>query len=288
MDSNSLFKTPVLEKQYMDVYDAVLNLWNVPHEALDVPTRFGVTHISAAGPKEKPAMVLLPGFGANSTQWFPNVAALSSPFRVYAVDTNGQPGKSLPGSTLTAQDSSDWIAQVLDGLGIEKAILGGISLGGWLSLHFAIREPERVTRLVLLDPAASFEGMSAAFLWHGFIPFMVHPTRAGLVQYFHWMTRGYSVNKEWGELMLLGILNTRPQPPIRASAFSDADLRNMKTPTLLLIGERSVIYNPKRVYRRACRLIPDIQVEIVPNASHALNTEAAEYVNARILQFCLE
>lgn len=231
-------------------------------------------------------MVLLPGFGANSTMWFPNVAALSSQFRVFAVDTNGQPGKSLPSQKLTASKSADWIAAVLDGQGLEKAHLVGVSLGGWLALNFAIRHPERVDRVVLLDPAASFSRMSAAFLWHSFMPIMVHPTRSGLIRYFRWMTRGYTVNEKWGELMLQGILNTRPQPPIRPVIFSDEDLRRLQAPTLLLIGERSVIYDPQRVYRRAMRLIPEVQAEIIPDASHALNAEKSEIVNERILRFC--
>jgi pimeloyl-ACP methyl ester carboxylesterase len=100
------------------------------------------------------------------------------------------------------------------------------------------------------------------------------------------MTRGYIVNEKWGELMLQGILNTRPQPPIRATVFSDEELRRVKAPTLILIGKRSVIYDPERVYHRARQLIPDVQAEILPNASHALIAETAEIVNARILQFC--
>ena len=286
MTVNSIFKSAALEKQYLELYETVLGYWNVPHQSLDVTTRFGTTHINAAGSEHRPAMLLFPGFGANSGMWFPNIAELSSQFRVYAVDTNGQPGKSLPGQKLTALNCVSWIADVLDSLGIQKVSLGGISLGGWLALRFAIEEPERVEKVILLDPAASFEGMSARFLVHSFIPFMVYPTRAGLVKYFRWMTRGYAVNPAWGELMLQGILNTRPQPPLRAYAFSAARLRQVKAPVLLLIGARSVIYNPQRVYRRARRLIPDVQAEIIPDASHMLNAEKADLVNARILQFC--
>ena len=283
--NTSIFKTPESEKQFLDVYEAVLGLWPVPHEPLDVPTRFGTTHINASGPENAPAMVLLPGFSANSTQWFPNIAALSSRFRAYALDTIGQPGKSVPSRTLSASNSPEWIADVLDGLGLEKACMVGISLGGWLTLNFALRAPERVSHIVLLDPAASFEGVSAAFFWHSLIPIMIHPTRAGLTRYFRWMTRGYVVNRSWGELVL-GMLNTRPQPPIRATVFSDQELRCIQVPTLLLVGGRSVIYNPDRALRRATRLMPYLGAEIIPDASHALNAEKAELVNARILQFC--
>jgi pimeloyl-ACP methyl ester carboxylesterase len=285
-DSISIFKSSALEKEYFEAYAAVLALWPVSFESLDLSSRFGTTHLNACGQNHQPPMILLPGYGANSTMWYPNIAALSGQFRVYAVDTIGQPGKSLPNQKLTAANSADWIIEVLKGLGIERAHLVGISLGAWLALNFAIRRPERVDHLALLDPAASFQKMSRTFFWHSLMPIMIHPTRAGLIKYFRWMTRGYKVNERWGELMVLGILNTRPQPPMRAAMFSDEDLRKLKTPTLLLIGERSVIYDPQRAYERATRLIPGIQAEIVPGASHALIAEKSELVNARILQFC--
>ena len=284
----SIFKTPALEKQYFEAYESVLSLWPVFYEPLDVITSYGATHVNACGLKDKPAMVLIPGFGANSTQWFPNVAGLSSQFRLYALDTPGQPGKSVPLQKLTPVNCSDWIAEVFDGLGIDKAHVAGISLGGWLALHFAIHKPERISRLVLIDPAASFEKVSAAFFWHSFIPIMVHPSRAGLVKYFKWMTMGSQIDKKWGELMVLGILNIRPQPPIRARVFSDEELRRVETSTLLLIGGRSVIYNPERVYRRAIDSMPNLEAEIIPDASHALNSEKSEFMNRRILKFLAE
>jgi pimeloyl-ACP methyl ester carboxylesterase len=282
----SIFKTPELERQYMAAYEAVLALWPVPHEALDVQTRFGTTHINASGPEDAPAMMLLPGFGANSTMYFPNIAALSSRYRVYAVDTPGQPGKSIPSRPLLAANSAEWMADVLSGLALEKAYIVGVSLGGWLGLNFTIHEPERVASAVLLDPAASFAPMSAIWLWHTLLPMMVHPTRAGLVKYFRWLTRGYVVDPRWGQLMVLGILSVRPQPPIRATPFSDEALRGVEIPTLLLIGGRSVIYSPRRALERATRLMSNLEADIIPDASHALNAEKAELVNARILQFC--
>jgi pimeloyl-ACP methyl ester carboxylesterase len=281
----SIFKNSAYEKQYMDLYDAVLAQWNVPVEPVDVETRFGITHINISGSKENPPVMLLPGFGANSTTWFPNAAALSAHFHIYAVDTNGQPGRSIPEETLNPSNSSAWIAKIMDALEIKRSNLAGISLGGWLALQFAIQKPDRTNRVALLDPAASFEGMSRAFFFHSLFPFMIHPTRGGLVRYFRWMTRGSVADKNWGELMILGILNTRPQPPLRATPFSDADLRQVEAPIQLLIGERSVIYNPQRVYQRARQLIPGIQAEIVPNVSHGLNYEAVELVNTRMIDF---
>jgi pimeloyl-ACP methyl ester carboxylesterase len=101
----SIFKTPEYERLYLELYDAILAQWNVPVEPLDIKTRFGSTHINIAGLKGSPPLLLLPGFGANSTTWFPNAAALSAHFRIYAVDTNGQPGRSVPEETLNPSNS---------------------------------------------------------------------------------------------------------------------------------------------------------------------------------------
>ena len=75
----SIFKSLELEKQYMELYDAVLAQWNVPVESVDIKTHFSITHMNIAGSLENPPLMLSPGFGANSTTWFPNTAALSAP-----------------------------------------------------------------------------------------------------------------------------------------------------------------------------------------------------------------
>jgi pimeloyl-ACP methyl ester carboxylesterase len=217
--------------------------------------------------------------------WFPNVGDFSKTYRVYAVDTIGQPGKSIPSRTLSASNSNDWITEVLNELGIKNTLVAGISLGGWLSMNYAFHNPERVNRAVLIDPAATFARVSTTFFWHSLIPVMIHPTRLGLTRYFRWLTRGNVVNKDFGEMMILGILNTRPQQPVRATFFRDDKLRQVRVPVLLLIGERSVIYAPKSVLRRATQLVPDIKAEIIPEASHGLNMEQAELVNRHIVQF---
>ena len=262
--NNSIFKTHELESRYFELYESILAKWNVPIEPLEITTQFGITHINASGSRSSPALILLPGFGANSTMWFPNVEALTSHFRIYAIDTNGQPGRSIPQQKLTAENSAEWISEILDSLGLAKVVIAGISLGGWLALNFEIQEPERVDRVILLDPASSFTKMSPAFLWHSLLPIMIHPTRFGLIKYFRWVTQGYPVDPDWGELMISGILSVRPQPPIRPNVFTDTELRSAKAPILLLIGERSIIYNPNMAYQRAVRFLPNVQAEIIP------------------------
>jgi pimeloyl-ACP methyl ester carboxylesterase len=254
-------------------------------ERLEIGTSFGVTHVNACGPRESPPLILLPGFGANSTMFIRNIEALSRGNRVYGIDTIGQPGRSAPSRGVGASDVHEWLEEVLDALGIGKANMAGVSLGGWIALDFAVRHPERAARVALVDPAASFAPMSLRFLLHSFIPIMIHPTRSGLVRYFRWMTKGGSVDREWGELMILGILSCKTQPPIRATPFSAKQLERCTAPLLLLIGENSVIYNPHRALSRASRLMPGIRAQVIPDASHALLMEQADLVNAHLSAF---
>jgi hypothetical protein len=68
MQNDSLFKTPEGAAKYRAAYNATLSLWPVPHEALDIQTSFGTTHINTAGSPELPPLILLHGFGVCSTQ----------------------------------------------------------------------------------------------------------------------------------------------------------------------------------------------------------------------------
>ena len=117
-------------------YDAALKLWPVPYEELDIPTRFGMTHVVAAGPPNAPVLVLLHGYMATSVMWAPNIADFSRDYRVYAIDIMGQPSKSVPGDSIRdANDYVAWLTATLDGLDLGRVSLVGMSFGGWIALH---------------------------------------------------------------------------------------------------------------------------------------------------------
>ena len=139
--------------KFLAAYNAALKLWPVPYEELDIPTRFGKTHVVAAGPKDAPALVLLHGYMATSVMWAPNIADVSGDYRVYAIDVMGQPSKSVPDDPIrNATDYVAWLTATLDGLGLSRVSLVGMSFGGWIALRYAVAAPDRIQRLVLLSP----------------------------------------------------------------------------------------------------------------------------------------
>ncbi len=129
MSHPSPFDTPEGEARFRAAYDAALKLWPVPYEELDIPTRFGATHVVAAGAKNAPALVLLHGYMATSVMWWPNVADFAKSYRVYAVDIMGQPSKSIPGEPVrSAADYVAWLTETFDALHLDRACLVGMSV----------------------------------------------------------------------------------------------------------------------------------------------------------------
>lgn len=103
------------------------------------------------------AIVLLHGIGSGAASWLQVAMALSDRARVIAWDAPGY-GQStpLPMPAPTAGDYAARLGQLLDALGVERCVLVGHSLGALAAAAFAQRQPQRVSRLVLLSPARGY------------------------------------------------------------------------------------------------------------------------------------
>jgi 3-oxoadipate enol-lactonase len=106
---------------------------------------------------EGPVVVLSHGFLMDREMFAPQVDALASEFRVITWDERGFGETEYDGKPFTYWDSASDCLGLLDQLGIEQAVLGGMSQGGFLSLRAALLAPERVRGLVLIDTQAGGE-----------------------------------------------------------------------------------------------------------------------------------
>ena len=128
-------------------------------------TAFGPTHVVACGPRDAPPLVLLHGMCMGAPMWFPNVAAWSEGYRVYAPDTIGDMGRSL--YTLPPRRPGDyvaWLSDVLDALGVVQTCLLGLSFGGFVAATMAMHAPQRVRHLVLFGSGWRFLPAADAIL----------------------------------------------------------------------------------------------------------------------------
>jgi pimeloyl-ACP methyl ester carboxylesterase len=285
----STFRSPEGKAQYLLAYEAVLSQWPVPYQELEISTRFGDTHIIASGPEDAPSLILLHPAGGGAVIWVRNAGAFSQHYRTYAVDTISEPNKSVltrPISFHQRQDFTDWMADLLNGLKIENTFMVGNSFGGFLALNTALNLPGRVRKAVLISPAATFVPI-LAWAWH-FIPAnMVGPligSKRMLLAAYDWIWQGLPKDECIAQLRSITALTGRPRH-WSPSVFPDEELRRIKIPVLLLIGDHEVIYKPEEAIRRAVRLVPNLKAEILPNANHIAEYTNAQLVNEKILAF---
>jgi 3-oxoadipate enol-lactonase len=104
-----------------------------------------------------PPVILSHGFLMDREMFAPQVEALSPEFRVIAWDERGFGETEFDGQPFTYWDSAQDCLGLLDQLGIQEAVLGGMSQGGFLSMRAALLAPERVRALVLIDTQSGVE-----------------------------------------------------------------------------------------------------------------------------------
>src|SRR6202008_570559 len=104
-----------------------------------------------------PPVILSHGFLMDRTMFEPQVDALAGEFRVITWDERGFGETQFDGKPFTYWDSAGDCLGLLDHLGIERAVVGGMSQGGFVSLRTALLAPDRVRALVLIDTQSGAE-----------------------------------------------------------------------------------------------------------------------------------
>src|SRR5262249_35855186 len=259
----SPFKTAEGRAAFLSAYDSAMELWPVRYEELDLPSRFGMTHVVISGPKEAPPLVLLHGYTATLIMWTPYIVDFSKDYRIYAIDTMGQPNRSIPNEPIrNAADYVAWLIATLDALHLDCVSVAGVSHGGWLGLRLAAAAPERVQKLVLLSSGGLLP-ISRQFILHGML-MMLFPTRFSVNAFMRWAGFGSTLDdpnvQRMVELMHLGMKHFQMPPEmlrVAAAPLSDDELRELRAAVLVLMGDHEVLCDPAAALARARRLIPD-------------------------------
>jgi len=279
-----IFSTPENRAKYLTAYEAMFSLWKVSYDPIDINTSYGSTHINVSGPVDGHPLVLLHAAGLSSTVWFASIASLSARHRVYAVDVIGDAGKSVADRVMGRRtDYAHWLRELFDGLHIEKCNLLGHSYGGWLTLNMAMAYPDRLHKIVLLAPAASFRPL-------GFITklilylseFNIHPPARSMLK----AIAAKDTVLEEPFIHLMEMVNRYCSPAtMYPTVYTDLELKQIDHPALLLIGSEEKIYNPQSAIERAQRWMPYLSAEVVPDAGHLLILDRPNIINKRILKF---
>ncbi|WP_029115888.1 alpha/beta fold hydrolase [Mycobacterium sp. URHB0044] len=257
------------------VYDAALAQLPPFDESVDVSTSFGAVRVYRFGAaEESPPVVLLPGRNASTPMWRANLPSLIGQRTVYCLDLLGEAGMSVQTRPLTGpEDQAAWVDETLAGLGLDRAHLMGVSIGGWTATNCAVHRPDRVASLTLLDPAMTFARIPVRAVVVSAALFLPVPEvlRRSV---FSWISGGAPVDESVPEAESLSAASAdfvlrAPMPKV----FTDDQLRSVRMPVLALLAGRSVMHDAARAAARARNLLPYGQLELWPDASHAINGE---------------
>ncbi|MEO7385541.1 MAG: alpha/beta hydrolase [Gammaproteobacteria bacterium] len=295
-------------------YESLVEKIGVPFEALYVNTRFGRTHMLAAGSSSAPPLFLISGVAGCAPLWRKQLESLSANFRVHALDIPGQPGRSDPNPpSFLNDDYSNWLLDVLDDLGIDSAHLAGVSAGAWIAMRFASLHPDRVRKVVMLGPTGISSARLPVKIWLGRVAQKwknadvlqddltaksVSSKSPGgtfgtfdrqLARAMALCTRHYRVDRSLGIYNeATGKVNLWQGLKVLRKFFlpePESVLRQFRMPGLLIFGEHEVLYDPQAVGRKARNLMGDIRVEVVAGAGHAAIYDRPELVDALVTDF---
>lgn len=273
---SAIWRSDAGKAAVMALYRRFLDHWPVRREEKRVATREGETFVVVSGPADAPPLILLHGSAFNSVGWMGDVASWSQRFRVHAVDVIGEPGLSAPSRPALDSDAHAlWLDDVLDGLGLARASLAGISFGGWLALDYAVRRPDRVEKLALIAPGGIGRNRNVA-LWA--IPL--------------------TLMGKWGRRRLgekiAGPAPVDPSPAVQAvmelqaqifrafrprtaplPVMTDDQLSRLSMPVLAILGGRDVFIDSAGAKARLERRVPQARVAWLPDARHAILDQGA-------------
>ena len=228
-----------------------------------------------------PAVLLTHGYSASHTMWRGQMEALGDRYRAIVWDMHGH------GATESSENPSDYseqntvedMAALLDACGVRKAVVGGLSLGGYMSLAFYLQYPERVTALMLFDTGPGFKKDEARQKWNE----SASRTAEKLEN------KGLVTERSGAEVRLAkhNSVNALALAARGMLAQSDArvisGLPDISVPTLVLVGGDDKPFLAATDYMAS--KIPSSTKAVIDGAGHAANVDRPEAFNDAVDAF---
>jgi pimeloyl-ACP methyl ester carboxylesterase len=284
-----VFKSEEGSQMFAVTYDKLMDYWPVEYETIEITTEFGLCHVIVSGPEDGEPVLMFHGMTSNSAMWYPTIEALTG-FRVYCIDTPGDFGKSkVVASIRTPEEAVRWMDQCLDTLGFVKATFIGHSMGGWFCSNYATVRPERIERLVLLAPVATFMPIPFLKLLQKVYPAMLWPKPDRIRRAWNWFcSEGYSLPSHVMDLVIAAYTHGRSQLPIVPRVIEKEAWNRLSAPVLFLVGDEEKIYDAKKVVKCVRETLCDSEIIMIRKAGHCLILEQKSSVNEALRTFIMK
>lgn len=238
-------------------------------------------------------LVFIHGAGVTHQMWHIQVPFFSKEYQVLTYDLRGHGQSGGSDQQYTCEIFADDLKILLDLLKIDDPTICGFSLGGMIAQEYAVKYPEALRKLILVDTAAS-----SALTWGDKLEKLVFPKGA-----VKWLIRRLSperyadfslwffkeMNPEVKDYIRREQLSFKREELLNVTdaiyAFELLDLSKIMVPTLIIVGEqerKSVFTHAKKMNE----LIRTSSLVKIPNAMHMSNLENPEQFNQIVFQFC--
>lgn len=285
----TIYKSAEGEARILELYDRFQKSLGGIFDDRMVDTRFGLTHVLVTGPEKGPPVVVTHGGNSITPQGLRGLLPLLKlgRYRVYAPDTIGHPGKSAQ-VRLSSGDQSygEWLKDVLDGLGLDRAAFIGGSFGAGIILRLAAYAPQRITRMALFVPSGIVATPLPSIVFRITLPYMLYlllPSRQRLYRAVRWM--GGDIEDDVLELIEAVFKHVRVEPEMPRPA-TKAELEKFTAPTMVIAAENDAMFPGDAVTKKARELLTNLTVvECLKGGTHYSSKSDLKYVSKRIIEF---
>ena len=246
-----------------------------------------------AGQKNGIPVVFIHGFPFSKEMWKPQVDALKGSHFVVTYDVRGHGGTDVGDGQYSIEYFVDDLIGLLDHLKISKAVIVGLSMGGYIALRAIERHPEQFQALVLADTRSETDGNEAkvkraiqakAIKIDGAKKFA-----EGFVKAVFW-EKSFQTKPEAVEMIRTTIEKTPPLGiagtliALASRTDTTSSLADIKIPTLILVGEHDAI-TPPSASQSMKEKIPNSELYVIPEAAHMSNLENTTEFNKHLINF---
>jgi pimeloyl-ACP methyl ester carboxylesterase len=241
---------------------------------------------------EGPPVLLIHGLLFDASQLEPQVRALKDRYRFITPDVRNHSRSEFRAEEYTLWDLMEDQIALLDHLGIERPTWGGVSTGGFLSLRAALKHPERVGGMVLIDTqggpesvdmGSMYDAAAAAVIesgWTddimGLATGMLFGASASEELKAEWVEKWHSWPQHSAK-ELIGVVTGREDITDR--------LGEIDAPAIVIHGEEDVAIPMERAEQLAAGLPNVVEFVVVPKGGHTSTLEQPEFVTAAVERF---
>jgi len=231
---------------------------------------------------EGPVVLLTHGYSATSQMWKGQIGALEDHYTVVTWDMRGHGQSDYPedqGAYSEEATVAD-MAALLDEVGADKAVIGGLSLGGYMSLAFHLKHPDRTKALLIIDTGPGYKNDVARDGWNKNAIARAERVEAdGLPD----ATKGSAEVRLARHRDATGLARAARGMLTQRDARVIESLPNVAVPSVVIVGADDTPFLAASDYMAA--KIPGAKKVVIPDAGHSANIDQPAHFNAALLDF---